>query len=86
MGRTASMENKSEFVKLRVKPSLKNEVQSFREGSKYQDVQEQDFLAMLLRAGLEVEKVERGWHADAIAIVAKHPRESADPAGRRKVP
>ena len=40
MGRSASGEPKTEYVKIRVKPTLKEAIQIFRNGSKYEDVQE----------------------------------------------
>jgi hypothetical protein len=71
MGRNASGENKTEYVKIRVKPTLKEDIQSFRVMSKYQDIQEQDFLSILVRTGLEVEKVEASWHQEAITAIVR---------------
>ena len=78
MGRSASEEKKTEFIKIRVKPSLKKTIQSFIKGGKYQDSEEQIVLAMLVRVGLSVEKEAAKIVAQKVSEIAGLPPEERE--------
>ena len=78
MGRSTSEEKKTEFVKIRVKPSLKKTIRAFVKGGKYQDVEEQVFLGILVRLGLSVEKEAAKVIARKVSEIAELPPEERE--------
>jgi hypothetical protein len=66
MGRTTSEENKSEYIRFRIKPSLRRKILKLQAQEDCRDAPLQEFVVMLLYRGLRVEEQLAEWNSTAL--------------------
>jgi hypothetical protein len=79
MGRTISSERKSEFLKFRVKPLLKQEIEEFMSSGEYRDLDLGQFLVILIRVGFSLKIETAKCQKKILAWMADHdPKEELE--------
>ncbi len=81
MGRTTAAENKSVWIKFRIKPSLRKRILEIQAQGDFADGAFQDYLVMLIRRGMKVHEVMNQWAERLTIDVGKKELEEASLGG-----
>jgi hypothetical protein len=88
MGRTTAEENKSEWIRFRIKPSLRRKILKLQANDfEHQHLALQDFVVVILCRGLRVEEQLAEWNNTALSnLVAKTAEEERNAESKGGLP